>query len=125
MSEVRRVADVRRLELDTPRSDRTIAALAARQHGVVSAVQLARLGLAQRAVSQRRRPRGRLRVAPQGLVVEPDGYRYHRSRRAFERGTRDAALTRAGYRTLRFSHRQLAHAPDAVAATVAAALGRR
>ena len=59
-----------------------------------------------------------------GLLVETDGWRYHGTRAAFERDRRrDARLARAGYRTLRFSHRQLAEEPAAVAATVAAALG--
>ena len=49
------------------------------------------------------------------LVVETDGYRYHRTRRAFERDReRDAILARAGYRTLRFTHRQLTREPAMV-----------
>jgi very-short-patch-repair endonuclease len=53
------------------------------------------------------------------LVVETDGYRYHRTRRAFERDReRDAILARAGYRTLRFTHRQLTRAPADVAETI-------
>jgi very-short-patch-repair endonuclease len=53
------------------------------------------------------------------LVVETDGYRYHRSRRAFERDReRDAILARAGYRTLRFTHRQLTRRQAEVAATI-------
>jgi very-short-patch-repair endonuclease/predicted transcriptional regulator of viral defense system len=53
------------------------------------------------------------------LVVETDGYRYHRTRRAFERDReRDAILARAGYRTLRFTHRQLTGEPAMVAATI-------
>jgi predicted transcriptional regulator of viral defense system len=53
------------------------------------------------------------------LVVETDGYRYHRTRRAFERDReRDAILARAGYRTLRFTHRQLTKRPAEVAETV-------
>lgn len=60
----------------------------------------------------------------QRVVVETDGWRYHGTRAAFERDRRrDATLARAGYRTLRFSHRQLAEEAAAVAATVAAALG--
>jgi very-short-patch-repair endonuclease len=35
---------------------------------------------------------------------------------------RDAALARAGHRVLRFTHRQLADDPHAVAATIAVAL---
>jgi very-short-patch-repair endonuclease len=53
------------------------------------------------------------------MVVETDGYRYHRTRRAFERDReRDAILARAGYRTLRFTHRQLTRDPASVAATI-------
>jgi very-short-patch-repair endonuclease len=53
------------------------------------------------------------------LVVETDGYRYHRTRRAFERDReRDAILARAGYRTLRFTHRQLTREPAMVAETI-------
>jgi very-short-patch-repair endonuclease/predicted transcriptional regulator of viral defense system len=53
------------------------------------------------------------------LVVETDGYRYHRTRRAFERDReRDAILARAGYRTLRFTHRQMTRRPAEVAATI-------
>jgi very-short-patch-repair endonuclease len=53
------------------------------------------------------------------LVVETDGYRYHRTRRASERDReRDAILARAGYRTLRFTHRQLTRDPTTVAATI-------
>ena len=53
------------------------------------------------------------------LVVETDGYRYHRTRRAFERDReRDAILARAGYRTLRFTHRQLTKDPTTVAETI-------
>jgi very-short-patch-repair endonuclease len=57
------------------------------------------------------------------LVVETDGWAHHRTRRAFERDReRDAALVRAGHRVLRFTHRQIAGDPPAVAATIAAAL---
>jgi very-short-patch-repair endonuclease/predicted transcriptional regulator of viral defense system len=57
--------------------------------------------------------------AAQRLVVEVDGYRFHRTRRAFERDReRDAILARHGFRTLRFSHRQVTRAPSQVAAAV-------
>jgi putative AbiEi antitoxin of type IV toxin-antitoxin system/uncharacterized protein DUF559 len=57
------------------------------------------------------------------LVVETDGWTYHRTQGAFERDRdRDAVLTRAGYRTLRFTHRQITDRPEDVAATLAAAL---
>jgi very-short-patch-repair endonuclease len=59
------------------------------------------------------------------LVVETDGWRFHGHRAAFERDRRrDAQLTRAGYRTLRFTHRQIVTEPQAVAATVAGALAQ-
>jgi very-short-patch-repair endonuclease len=57
------------------------------------------------------------------VAVETDGWRFHGHRAAFERDRRrDAALTRAGYRTLRFTHDQVADEPRVIAATVAAAL---
>jgi very-short-patch-repair endonuclease len=64
--------------------------------------------------------------ATQRLVVETDGWSYHRTRTAFERDRhRDAALIRGGYRVLRFTHRQLERERGTVAATVAAALSPR
>ena len=58
-----------------------------------------------------------------GLVVETDGWAYHHTRDQFERDRhRDATLARAGYRTLRFTHRQVTTDPRAVARTVEAAL---
>ena len=57
------------------------------------------------------------------LVVELDGYAYHRGRAAFERDrTRDARLRLAGYEVLRFSYSQVAQHPESVADVVAAAL---
>ncbi|HEX2102571.1 MAG TPA: type IV toxin-antitoxin system AbiEi family antitoxin domain-containing protein [Solirubrobacteraceae bacterium] len=59
----------------------------------------------------------------QRLVVETDGYRFHRRKDQFERDRhRDAMLTRAGYRTLRFTHHQLTNGRRSVAETVRAAL---
>jgi very-short-patch-repair endonuclease len=53
------------------------------------------------------------------LVVEVDGYRFHRSRSAFERDReRDAILARHGFRALRFSHRQVTRRRSEVAAAV-------
>jgi very-short-patch-repair endonuclease len=61
--------------------------------------------------------------AEQRVLVETDSWTWHRSREAFERDReRDAVHTRAGYRTLRFTHRQLTTMPEAVAATLRAAL---
>ena len=53
----------------------------------------------------------------QRLIVEADSWRYHRTRRAFEDDrARDVLTTRAGYRTLRFTDRQLTDDPHSVAA---------
>jgi very-short-patch-repair endonuclease len=81
------------------------------------------------------RPRVNVRVedlevdflyAGQGVIVETDGWQYHRTREQFERDRhRDAMLTRAGYRILRFTHRQLTRDAGVVAATLSAALGAR
>ena len=57
------------------------------------------------------------------LAVETDGWGVHRTRRAFERDReRDATLTRAGYRVLRFTDRQITRERATVVATLAAAL---
>jgi very-short-patch-repair endonuclease/predicted transcriptional regulator of viral defense system len=57
--------------------------------------------------------------ADQRLAVEADSWTYHRTRRAFEREReRDAILARAGYRTLRFTHRQLTRRAAEVAETI-------
>lgn len=53
------------------------------------------------------------------LVVELDGYAFHRTRMAFERDrARDAALQLAGYRVVRITYRMLESDPSAVAALV-------
>ncbi|HZO35837.1 MAG TPA: type IV toxin-antitoxin system AbiEi family antitoxin domain-containing protein [Solirubrobacteraceae bacterium] len=52
------------------------------------------------------------------LVVETDGYRFHRGRLAFESDrARDARLTVAGYRVVRVTQRQL-ESPEAVIDTL-------
>lgn len=52
----------------------------------------------------------------QRLVVELDGYEFHRGREAFERDrARDVELRLAGLTVLRFTWRQLRDRPDAVA----------
>jgi hypothetical protein len=49
------------------------------------------------------------------LVVETDGHEHHGTRAAFERDrARDQALTAAGWTVLRFTHRQIAEAPERV-----------
>jgi very-short-patch-repair endonuclease len=60
---------------------------------------------------------------PRCLIVETDSRRYHKTRRAFEEDrARDVLTTRAGYRTLRFTDRQLTDDPHAVAAAIGATL---
>jgi very-short-patch-repair endonuclease len=60
------------------------------------------------------------------LIVETDSWTHHHTRDAFENDRRrDALHARAGYRTLRFTHRQLTDEPGAVAAAVAAVLADR
>ncbi|HWH94366.1 MAG TPA: DUF559 domain-containing protein [Baekduia sp.] len=57
------------------------------------------------------------------LVVETDGWETHRTRAAFEEDrSRDQALVLAGYRVIRFTHRQLLDAPRVVAARLSALL---
>ena len=57
------------------------------------------------------------------LVVEIDGYAFHRGRAAFERDrARDAQLAAAGLRVMRVTWRQLVAEPEAIVARLAAAL---
>jgi len=59
----------------------------------------------------------------QRLVVEIDGWRYHRTRAAFERDRRkDAALQAAGYRVVRITYNRLCYESYAVAAELAVLL---
>lgn len=59
------------------------------------------------------------------LVVELDGYEFHRSRDAFERDRRrDAVLALAGYRVVRVTYRMLAREPARVAGTILSLLTR-
>ena len=59
------------------------------------------------------------------LIVETDGYKTHRTRKAFEADRRrDQLLAEAGYLTLRFTWRQLTEEPDRVARTIGAVLKR-
>ena len=53
------------------------------------------------------------------LVVETDGYRFHRGRLAFEADrARDVELKLLGYTVVRFTHRQLVNDPSRVARTL-------
>jgi very-short-patch-repair endonuclease len=53
------------------------------------------------------------------LVVETDGRASHATRAAFERDrARDARLTVAGYRVVRFTYRQVIHEPEVVGGLV-------
>jgi hypothetical protein len=59
------------------------------------------------------------------LIVELDGYAFHRTRGAFERDRlRDSDLQLAGYRVLRITSRRLEREPAVVAETVRALLDR-
>jgi very-short-patch-repair endonuclease len=56
-------------------------------------------------------------------VVEVDGFRYHSSRRAFERDRlRDSALAGMGFRVMRATWHQIARRPEALVARIAIAL---
>ena len=64
--------------------------------------------------------------ARERLIVEVDSWRYHKTRRAFEDDrARDVLTTAAGYRTLRFTDRQLTRHPHAVAQAIQAVLAAR
>jgi very-short-patch-repair endonuclease len=57
------------------------------------------------------------------LIIEFDGWEFHRSREAFERDRRrDAELARRGYIVLRFTHRQVTREWHWVLATIRACL---
>ncbi len=59
------------------------------------------------------------------MVVETDGAAVHRTRRAFEADRRrDARLTAAGWRVLRFTWRQVVDDPAHVLTVLAATLAR-
>jgi very-short-patch-repair endonuclease/predicted transcriptional regulator of viral defense system len=59
------------------------------------------------------------------VLVETDSWRHHKSREAFENDRRrDATHAAAGYRTLRFTHRQITHEPGTVTSALRAALTR-
>jgi very-short-patch-repair endonuclease len=58
------------------------------------------------------------------LVVETDGYRYHRGRQAFQDDrARDLDLRRRGFEVLRLSEAQIDDEPDRVAETLRDVLG--
>jgi very-short-patch-repair endonuclease len=53
------------------------------------------------------------------LIVETDGLRYHRTpSRQARMARRDQTHVAAGFRVLRFTHWQIAHAPDEVTAVL-------
>lgn len=62
----------------------------------------------------------------QAVVVETDGYRYHRGRTAFEEDrARDLELRSLGFQVIRLSHRQVFEEPARVAAALRGALTGR
>lgn len=59
------------------------------------------------------------------VIVETDGYRYHRGRAAFEYDRRrQAQLAAAGYEVQRFTWSQVMHEPREVAAAIRARVSR-
>lgn len=55
----------------------------------------------------------------QRLIVETDGYRYHRGRAAFENDReRDLQLHALGYEVVRLSYRQVIDEPERIAAAL-------
>jgi very-short-patch-repair endonuclease len=57
------------------------------------------------------------------LIVETDGYRFHRGRWAFESDrTRDLELRLLGYTVVRFTHRQVVGEPTRIVRTLRALL---
>lgn len=60
------------------------------------------------------------------LIVETDGYRFHRGRQAFEDDrARDVQLRMSGYQVTRFTYRQVTDEPTRVAAAVRKLLSDR
>jgi very-short-patch-repair endonuclease len=60
------------------------------------------------------------------LIVETDGYRFHRGRTAFENDrARDLRLRELGYDVIRLTHRQVLDQPEQVAAVLRKALSQR
>ena len=60
------------------------------------------------------------------LIVETDGYRYHRGSISFEDDrARDNQLARLGYEVLRFTYRRVVEEPEAVADLVRSRLRDR
>jgi very-short-patch-repair endonuclease len=58
-----------------------------------------------------------------GLIVETDGYRFHRGRAAFDDDRRrDLELARYGYEVIRLSESQIEHEPGRVVETLTALL---
>ena len=60
-----------------------------------------------------------------GLIVETDGYRYHRGRQAFEDDRdRDIELRMSGYEVVRLTYRQVLDDPARIAAMLGTLLSR-
>jgi very-short-patch-repair endonuclease/predicted transcriptional regulator of viral defense system len=134
-AEILELFDLRALRrvIDAHRGQRGAGALAAALEEHDAGTTLTRGELEEHflALCDRRdiaRPRVNARVAglevdflfaARGVVVEVDGYRFHRTRKAFERDReRDALLAAAGHRVLRFSYDQVTSRPESVAAAL-------
>ncbi len=62
---------------------------------------------------------------PQRLIIEVDGYRYHRGRQAFEDDrARDLELRRLGHEVVRLTQRQIGEGEEEVVSAVRALLSR-
>jgi len=60
------------------------------------------------------------------LIVETDGYRFHRGRTAFESDrARDLRLRELGYDVVRLTYRQVLDRPEQVAGVLSSALAQR
>jgi very-short-patch-repair endonuclease len=60
----------------------------------------------------------------EGVIVELDGYAYHRHRSAFEEDrTKDAAFQVAGYKAIRITDRRLRREPETIADEIRSLLG--
>jgi very-short-patch-repair endonuclease len=134
-TEIRELFDLRQLNdaIDAHRGQRGAHALAAalEEHDPGTTVTKSELEELMLAICDRHgleRPQVNEEVAglevdflfaARRLVVEADSWRFHRTRQAFERDRRrDAILARAGYRTLRVTHRQITRRPSEVIAAI-------
>ena len=112
--------------------EREIGAIAARQRALVTRAQLSALGVTRAAIDHAI-VRGRLHRChhavlwrDEKVIVELDGYDYHRGRAAFERDhQRDAEHQRMDHLVIRITGRQLARELEALLVQITTALAVR